>query len=408
MSLKTKIVFLFYLIANGFGFSVFVARGTIVSWYVLDKTNSTFLVGLMTSIPTMTLPLLSPLGGKLADSVSRKSIFLAARIAIFVIMIAMALVINLDFFALTLLVITSIIFGLTASIEGASTQNLLIDILGIENIAKGNGYKELFNSGLNALLPLIIGVLLTIISSSLVFWTLPVVGLLGVFFAYLLFANFKPEHDDKKITQSFSEVSVKDALLYAKNNENIRILLLLGFGMMLFWSFPQPLLPLYSKEVLNIGGSGYAILSGLYFAGSMIGSLFITLSIIKIHKSKILILSAFSYCIFMLLLFTSSLPMIAGILILASGVSHSIWWISMLVFLQTITKESYKGRIIGFYFALLVSIALGSIIGGFISEYIGMIWTVSIAMAALALIHSLAFFSSKKFRKLNLLNKNSF
>ena len=169
MSLKTKIVFLFYLIANGFGFSVFVARGTIVSWYVLDKTNSTFLVGLMTSIPTMTLPLLSPLGGKLADSVSRKSIFLAARIAIFVIMIAMALVINLDFFALTLLVITSIIFGLTASIEGASTQNLLIDILGIENIAKGNGYKELFNSGLNALLPLIIGVLLTIISSSLVY-----------------------------------------------------------------------------------------------------------------------------------------------------------------------------------------------------------------------------------------------
>jgi uncharacterized membrane-anchored protein len=100
--------------------------------------------------------------------------------------------------------------------------------------------------------------------------------------------------------------------------------------------------------------------------------------------------------------------MIAGILILASGVSHSIWWISMLVFLQTITKDSYKGRVIGFYFALLVSIALGSIIGGFIAEYIGMIWTVSIAMTGLALIHSLAFYSSKKFRKLNLLSKDSF
>ena len=86
----------------------------------------------------------------------------------------------------------------------------------------------------------------------------------------------------------------------------------------------------------------------------------------------------------------------------------AIWWISMLVFLQTITKDSYKGRVIGFYFALLVSIALGSIIGGFIAEYIGMIWTVSIAMTGLALIHSLAFYSSKKFRKLNLLSKDSF
>ena len=41
---------------------------------------------------------------------------------------------------------------------------------------------------------------------------------------------------------------------------------MLGFGMMVFWAFSQPLLPSYSKDVLNIGGSGYAVLNGLYFA----------------------------------------------------------------------------------------------------------------------------------------------
>ena len=107
MSLKENIVFLFYLIANGFGFSVFVARGTIVSWYILDQTNSTLLVGLITSIPTMTLPLLSPLGGKLADSISRKSVFFIARIVIFVIMVLMALSINLNYLSITCLLYTS-------------------------------------------------------------------------------------------------------------------------------------------------------------------------------------------------------------------------------------------------------------------------------------------------------------
>ena len=407
MSLREKIVFLFYLIANGFGFSVFVARGTIVSWYILDQTNSTLMVGLITSIPTMTLPLLSPLGGRLADSVPRKSIFFIARIAIFIIMILMALSINLNFFSITLLIITSVLFGLVASLESASTQNLLIDILRVENISKGNGYKELFNSGLNALIPISIGLLLTILSSSLIFWTLPVIGFIGLIFGYLFFINFKPKNNEINIEQNFSEVTIKDALIYIKNSENIWVLLLLGFGMMLFWAFPQPLLPLHSREVLNIGGSGYAVLSGLYFAGSMIGSLLITFSIIKIRSSKILIISAILFSIFALFLYNSSSPILCGIFIIASGISHSIWWISMLVFLQTIAKEAYRGRVVGFYFALMASIALGFIIGGFIAEYIGIKPTVYIAMASLLLIHGLALLSNK-FRNLNLSNIESY
>ena len=70
-----KTTFNFYLIANGLAFSVFVARGTIVSWYVLEKTNSTLIVGLITSIPTMTLITLGPLGGRFADSFPREKYF---------------------------------------------------------------------------------------------------------------------------------------------------------------------------------------------------------------------------------------------------------------------------------------------------------------------------------------------
>ena len=73
-----KPLLIFYLIANGLAFSVFVARGTIVSWYVLEKTNSTLIVGLITSIPTMTLITLGPLGGRLADSFPREKIFFYA------------------------------------------------------------------------------------------------------------------------------------------------------------------------------------------------------------------------------------------------------------------------------------------------------------------------------------------
>ena len=164
-----KPLLIFYLIANGLAFSVFVARGTIVSWYVLEKTNSTLIVGLITSIPTMTLITLGPLGGRFADSFPREKIFFYARIVILVVMVLLAMFINLNFYAFLFLIIFSVLFGLTSSLETASTQNLLIDIVGIENISKGNGLKELFNSSLNAILPISIGLLLTILSSTLIF-----------------------------------------------------------------------------------------------------------------------------------------------------------------------------------------------------------------------------------------------
>ena len=407
MSQKINFILLYYLIANGFGFSVFITRGIIVSWYVLDQTNSTLLVGLITAIPTMMLPLLSPIGGRLADSVSRKFVFFVARIATFLILILMALSVNLNFYSFIFLIITSIFLGFASSLEASSQQNLLIDILGIEKISKGNGYKELFNSSLSTVLPLIIGALLTVLSSSLIFWVLPFFGFVALFFGYLLFNNFKPIDSEINSKKSFSEVTLKDSLIYIRKNENIWILLSLSFGMMLFWSFPQPLLSLYSRDILKIGGGGYAVLSGLYFAGSMVGSILITLSIINIRDSKILIISALLFSIFVLLIYNSVSPILCGIFILLSGISHSAWWISMLVFLQTISKESYKGRVIGFYFGLLVSVAIGSIIGGLIAEFIGIRPTIYIAMGSLSLIHLLALLSSK-FRNLNLSNKDSY
>ena len=402
-----KPLLIFYLIANGLAFSVFVARGTIVSWYVLEKTNSTLVVGLITSIPTMTLITLGPLGGRLADSFPREKIFFYARITIFIVMIFLALFINLDFYSLIFLIVFSVLFGLTSSLETASTQNLLIDIVGIENISKGNGLKELFNSSLNSILPITIGLLLTILSSTLIFWTLPIIGSIALIFGYLTLSNFKLSKNPGRVKQSFSEVTVSQAINYVSNNKNIYTLLLLGFGMMVFWAFSQPLLPLHSKDVLNIGGSGYAILNGLYFVGSMIGSLLITFSFIKIKNSKILFFSALLFCFFNILLYNSESPILSGLFIILSGTSHSIWWISILVYLQTIPEKKFKGRVVGFYFSLLVSVSIGSIIGGFLGESIGIKNTVYVAMTSLMLIHIIAFFS-KKFRKLNLLEIESY
>ena len=68
--------FTYLMLANGFAFSGWVIRNYLINWWVLEKTNSTTIVGLVAASPTITVLLTAPLGGQLADKYSRKKLFL--------------------------------------------------------------------------------------------------------------------------------------------------------------------------------------------------------------------------------------------------------------------------------------------------------------------------------------------
>ena len=71
--------FTYLMLANGFAFSGWVIRNYLINWWVLEKTNSTTIVGLVAASPTITVLLTAPLGGQLADKYSRKKLFLLVR-----------------------------------------------------------------------------------------------------------------------------------------------------------------------------------------------------------------------------------------------------------------------------------------------------------------------------------------
>ena len=72
--------FIFLITANCLAFCGWVFRNYLINWYVLEKTNSTLMVGLFAAIPTFFVLFISPFGGQLADKFSRKKIFLTMRI----------------------------------------------------------------------------------------------------------------------------------------------------------------------------------------------------------------------------------------------------------------------------------------------------------------------------------------
>ena len=64
---------------------------------------------------------------------------------------------------------------------------MIIDILKIENVSKGNSFSELVASIASAVLPLIASLLLNILTIEEIFWILPFFTFLGALAFYILY-----------------------------------------------------------------------------------------------------------------------------------------------------------------------------------------------------------------------------
>ena len=141
-----------FLFAHALGYSCFFLRIIFVGWYVLEKTDSLFLVGFLSSIPVIIFPLGSFYGGKFADTISRKLVVVIARTSEAILLFLTALFINLEIYPLVSIGVISFFYGISNGIGAPSRINMIIDILGKENVSKGNSLSELVASIASAIM----------------------------------------------------------------------------------------------------------------------------------------------------------------------------------------------------------------------------------------------------------------
>ena len=399
MSIFKNKAFVFLLGSSALAFSIFFIRLILISWYILEETDSTFLIGLLTGLPAIFNIILAPYGGKFADRFSRKHIFFIFRTLSIVIFVAMALSITYNFNVILIILITSIFMGAFIGLEGPSARLLIADILGKEKIIEGNAAQEFFNQFLNATLPAIAGFLLTILSITLMFWSLPIIALLSSICAFITLLIFKENKKDE-ILQTSDNSSIRDAVIYSYKNIQIRCLLICSVTI-LGWGITQPLIPEYCRDKLGLDGSGYAIISSVYFVGAMIAS--ISLPYLKkyVLNSKSIFLFIILYLISVILFFISPNFYIAGFMILLSGVFHAYWWAGVLLSLQIISEERFKGRVISFFFATLGLVGIGFILGGFFGTKFNSIVVASASGFILFATHFVLYVFSSSFRSLD-------
>ena len=397
--LNKNIFFTLHLFSGSLAFSTFFLRLILVNWYVLEKTNSSFLVGILGSIPILIQPLVSPLGGKFADKYSRKHVLFISRIVEATAFLLLAVFINSNISPLWSIALMSLFVGFAGGINAPSWKNMLVDILGLENISKGNAITELINGVVNSILPTLAALLLTVFTVSQLYWSLPIVSYFSGLLIFFMVIKMPPQ----KTLENTEDSSISDSIKYVFKNDELRPIIILGSSLIL-WGITQPLIPIYCRDYLDLDGTGYSLMTTTFFIGNMFGSIILVIFGVRLATGKLLSTYMLTYAIFSYLFFTFTNVFLSGLCLFISGAFISIWNANVFNLIQTISDEKYMGRVVSFFFTMFILIGVGFILGGYFGDIIGINLTVLISSLVIISSHIIVIVSSNQYRNIKLQN----
>ena len=154
-----------------------------------------------------------------------------------------------------------------------------------------------------------------------------------------------------------------------------------------------PLMPVYARDVLDVGASGFGILAASMGAGFVVGSLLTSLVGNIPRKGLALIVVAPMWDVPMAVFAFSTVFPLSAALLFIMGVGGAIWINLLVTLLQTLSADHMRGRVMGLHsianqfaplgimmagalavavnkeFALLMGAALGTPVG--VAIYLG-------------------------------------
>ena len=359
-----------------------VAQG----WLVLSLTNSPFylgLVGLVRAVPTI---LLSLIGGVLADRFDRRRILIVTQSVAMLSSILLAVLVIADVVTVWHILTISFVSSIFFAADNPTRQALVPDLVGRERLTSAIGLNAAAWNGAAVIGPSIAGVLIAVVGVSGAF-ALNAASYLAVMGVVVSM----PELPRYATTKRSVAGQLVDGMRYIRSQRAIwGILLLIAIPSLGARPYIQ-MMPVFARDILGLGATGYGVLMAASGMGALIGAIVVT-SLGASTRRGMILLSVTAGLGVTLIGFSSSQWLIPSLLlvIVVGGASTLMMSLANAV-LQGLVPGEMRGRVMSVYSLIAAGFmplgsmllgSLGSLIG--VPLAVGLGGVVTIATAALS------------------------
>jgi MFS family permease len=363
---------------------------TITVPFVLDKlTHSTVVVGLGAFLTFFPVVLMGPIGGSFADRYSRRSVLIWSQAVMMLAAFALWALWTSGEATPANLLVCVVVAGCATGITLSSWQAFVTQLVPHEDMLNAVRLNSMQFMGGRTVGPGLAGLVLATLGPGAAFLAN------GLSFVIVLVAlALIPARPAAAVVTEKVWSHFLTGVRYVRDR---RVLATAMLTIMVLSFFGQSVLQLaepFTRRVLHVGGGEYGLLVGVYGGGAILGSL-ITVYREHLRRSQLVmagggVLVASQVAFGLAPGFGFALAVVVVL-----GIAQVMANISLQTTVQANVDDAHRGRVISIYLASAVGgIPLGALLGGIVSDIVGLRATfvaASIAIAVYMVVLSVRF-----------------
>lgn len=369
-------------------FSFFLAGGmrvVAVSWLMLDLTDSPRLVGVALFAQGIPLALFSLPAGVWADRLDRRLLLLVSQVATMLLTAVLAVLILAD--AVSPWAVFGLVFliGSAMALGQPSRQALVPALVAPDRLMNAIVLNNMVQNLSFIIGPAVAGGLLAVVGSG---WTF--VAQVAVLVAGLpwLLAMRAPASERPATAQVSVMKELGEGLRHIADSPFIRALFVVTAisGVFFVGNF-QALLPVFSRDVLEVGETGLGVLSASFGVGMLAGSMLIASRGDFARKGEVLLVSLLIGSGVFLVFAASKWYLLSIATMIGWGFGAAFFMNLTITLIQSHTPNRLMGRVMSvqalFFFGMS---PLGNLEAGVLAEAIGAPWTAVVGACVVGLM----------------------
>ena len=343
-----------------------IARG----WLVLDMTDSAFQVTAINATGMVPTLVFSIFGGVMADRMNRRTLMICSDIMSFLIVVVFFVSIFLEVVELWQIFLLTLIHGIAFALGMPARAAIISSLVDKEDIASAVAlFTIVFSSG-QMVGPAMAGYLINSYGMASPFMLAVIILAIALFFLFRLQIPVAVTNSQSEQKTSVSE-SLRQGFSYVIHTRIIVGLILMGVITTVFALPYQTLLPVFARDVLDVGASGLGWLGGLGGAGSIVGSITVA-SFSRARPMKFLMLiGSIGLGTFIILFSLSTIYLLSLVIVFCVGFLFQIFMASNFTFVQLIAPDHIRGRVLSIRMIAFGLSPIGMILLGTSAEMFG-------------------------------------
>ena len=340
-----------------------VAQG----WLVLELTNSPLalgVTGLAHAIPTITLTLI---GGAIADRADRRRIMIASQCCTALMFLILAVLVLTKLAALWHVMVLAFISGSIRAFDRPSRMALLPQMVPREDIPNAVAIGGTIWQLCRLVGPAAAGILIYLFGVGPTFFTCCLASSTAV----SLWLAIRADQPALAASAGGLRKNMLDGVHFIRNNELFYTFMGMTFFNSVFGMSYLILMPVFARDILNVGSQGFGFLQTAGGAGALIG----TLAVAYLSDARRLPLqaargAALFGVLLLLFAYSRAFPFSLA-LAFVLGMSGQFYITAINTVLQLNLPEQLRGRVMGVYGLTWDLMPVGGMVAGTIAEFAG-------------------------------------